>query len=470
MTKILKDKALKRGDEIMNRIGKLLPNDGFLVILNDTPPLDYVQSLTHLYQPLIGIQAISLFQTLLNETYNKRSYLQTHHTLMNYLQIPLPDLYEARLKLEGIGLLKTFKEASNDKTVYTYELQKPFTPKYFFKDAMLSQLLYHHVGELKFSQLKQQYNPSMKSIGVEVTASFTQVFQTFQPTYAVQYEQITPSNDRDHMLVAPLDFSWLEVMLKQRMIPIHNVLTTDNKRIISELTALYDLATYEVEKAVLWALTDENKLCIDEFKHACHDLFKTKRHQTPIQLQFKANEEPQSAEPTSREEQLIQQFETMSPQQLLADLSAGNQASERDMRMIRDVMLNQGLSAPVMNVLVHYVLIQSNMKLSKAYLETIASHWSRANLTTAQEAMDFAKKEIERFKNQQNKQKRSTRQQRSTEIIPDWFKDRQKERKQGRKNSEVNSTEQIHDEKEKEEFMKLLQKHSNTHNNNHVQG
>lgn len=108
---------------------------------------------------------------------------------------------------------------------------------------------------------------------------------------------------------------------------------------------------------------------------------------------------------------------------MLEDLSNGNQASEQDMKIIRDVMTSQGLPQPVMNVLIHYVLLQSNMRLSKAYMEKIASHWSRANLKTAREAMTFAKKEIEQA---QKKAKRRTnyRQPRSNEVIPEWFKER----------------------------------------------
>src|SRR5690606_32138852 len=97
------------------------------------------------------------------------------------------------------------------------------------------------------------------------------------------------------------------------------------------------------------------------------------------------------------EEKLIRQLETMSPKELLEDLSSGHEASEQDLKLIRDVMTSQGLSAPVMNVLIHYVLLQSNMKLSKAYVEKIASHWSRAKLKTAREAMEFAKKEREKY-------------------------------------------------------------------------
>src|SRR5690625_7538210 len=68
------------------------------------------------------------------------------------------------------------------------------------------------------------------------------------------------------------------------------------------------------------------------------------------------------------------------------------------MRVVREVMTGQGLPAPVMNVLIHYVLLQSNMKLSKGYLDKIASHWSRDNLKNAREAMEIAKKEIEQLK------------------------------------------------------------------------
>src|SRR5690625_6878668 len=77
-----------------------------------------------------------------------------------------------------------------------------------------------------------------------------------------------------------------------------------------------------------------------------------------------------------------------------------------------------------MNLLIHYVLLQSNIKLSKGYLDKIASHWSRANLKNAREAMEFAKKEIEQFKT--GAKGGGYGQQASKEIIPDWFIERDK--------------------------------------------
>ncbi|MGP4108348.1 replication initiation and membrane attachment family protein [Virgibacillus sp. L01] len=442
----------------MSHIGKILPIEGYRVLFKGNLPVDYAKSLTHLYQPLIGIQAFSLYQTLLNELeFQHGSSVQTHHTLMNYMNLPLDDIYRARLKLEGIGLLKTYQNYTDDQNSYIYELLSPFSPANFFADEMLAQLLYHHIGETKFKLLKEYYTEHGKREGSNITASFNEVFQTFQP-YLEGMEVI---DDQDESVTeSAIDFTWMEQMLKQRMVPANRVLTSENRKLISQMMTLYDLATFEVEKSVLWALTDENSLNRNEFKEACHDLFRNKHNQTDIRLTEKevrtTNETVSN--PTTKEDQLITELEKISPKQLLEDLSSGGQASAQDMKVIREVMTTQGLPSPVMNVLIHYVLLQSNMKLSRAYLEKIASHWSRANLQTAKEAMAFAKSEKGRYQKEQTN-KSNYKKPQSNEVVPDWFKERKK-KKQANSNQAGTDT-----QKEWEETATLLRKYSKNKNN-----
>ncbi|MFC4556648.1 replication initiation and membrane attachment family protein [Virgibacillus kekensis] len=448
----------------MNFIGKLLPIDGYHVSMKGNMPIDYAKSLTHLYQPLIGMQAISLYQTLFHEVeLQQDGSVQTHHTLMNYLDMRLDDLYKVRLKLEGIGLLKTFREKTENHTSYTYELRAPFAPAEFFTDEMLAQLLYHHIGEAKFSILRSHYANQEERRGAEITAGFSDVFQTFQPS--LSDSDITPQATNTPTDIAEIDFSWIEQMLKQRMVPVKKILTTANRRLISQMMSLYDLETFEVEKSLLWALTDENTLNTAEFKEACHDVFRSKHKQGNIRLTEKAAEpinDSTDSKPATKEEQFLAELERISPKQLLEDLSSGGQASDQDLKVIREVMTTQGLPSPVMNVLIHYVLLQSNMKLSKAYLEKIASHWSRANLKTAKEAMQFAKKEKERY--QKGKSTRQVnRKPQSDEVVPDWFKER---KDKNHKTSSKNST----NETNNEEFAALLREFSGGGKNNHLQG
>ncbi|WP_405102471.1 replication initiation and membrane attachment family protein [Oceanobacillus sp. FSL H7-0719] len=413
---------------MLNTIGQLLPVDGYLVILKKPLPVNYLQSLTHLYQPLIGPEALMLYQTLLNDIELQEDTVpQTHHTLMNYMTMPLDKIYESRIKLEGMGLLKSFKKSNLDKTVYTYELQCPFDPNSFFREAMFTTLLYHHVGEQRFNKLKEFFiHEEIDAAGEDITADFQEVFQTVPPNPKAMQHIPVQENDEISHIEGHEGIKWLEQSLRQRMIPVNRVLTKENCNLISQMHIIYDLESFEIDKAVLWALTDENYLDTEEFKRACHDFFKAKNNNKPIRLiekRIQKQPEAQNNKPQTKEELLIQQLEKISPKELLEDLSSGNFASEQDMRLISNVMTTQGLPAPVMNVLIHYVLLQTNMKLSKAYLEKIASHWSRAKLQTAREAMEFAKKEKASY--QQAKQKRTTNYQKQTakDIVPDWFRE-----------------------------------------------
>lgn len=440
----------------MNYIGKVLPIEGYHVELKGNLPIDYTKSLTHLYQPLIGIQAISLYQTLMHELdFQHESEAQTHHTLMNYMNLPLDDIYRARLKLEGIGLIKTYQNQHEGQNLYTYELQSPFAPANFFTDEMLTQLLYHHIGNTKFELLKSNYAVHQSEKGTNITASFSDIFHTFQP-YLEDTDPVeqTPYEPGINTNTTAIDFSWMEQMLKQRMIPAKKVLTPANRKLISQMMTLYDLETIEMEKSVLWALTDENELNSNEFREACHDLFKNKHNGTNIRLSEKL-EQPGKAsdsEPLTKEGQLVAELEKISPKQLLEDLSNGGQASAQDMKLISEVMTTQGLPSPVMNVLIHYVLLQSNMKLSRAYLEKIAGHWSRSNLKTAKEAMVFAKQEKDRSQKGKTSKRNYNRDQ-SNEVVPDWFKERKKKKQQD--NSAKHDTEE-----DWEETATLLQKYA----------
>ncbi|RDW16310.1 chromosome replication initiation protein [Oceanobacillus arenosus] len=440
----------------MKYLGKVLPVDGYYVILQECLPIDYTKSLAHLYQPLIGVHAVTLYLTLLHEMeLQSDSSPQTHHTLMNYLNIPLDEIYKARLKLEGIGLLTTFKKQKEDATVFTYELLSPFAPSNFFEDAMLSQLLLHQIGDTKFHALKRHYHKiAPGDLGENITVAFGDVFQTFTPSI----EEAKPKENTNQAPTrndATIDFSWIVQMLKQRFIPVGKVLTQENRKLISQMVMLYDLDSNEVEKSVLWALTEENLLDTEEFKTACHDLFKSKHYEVPIHLTTKRIEPKQQVtEPQTKEEMLIHELESISPKQLLEDLSGGNRASEQDLKAIREVMVSQGLPAPVMNVLVHYVLLQSNMKLSKAYLEKIASHWSRANIKTAKEAMEFAKSEQNKFQKSAKQKTSYNYKTLSKEIVPDWFKERNNAKQ--KKVVQQASQTVIDLEKEKAELQALL--------------
>jgi len=441
-------------------IGEILPVDGFHVRLNVSLPQHYQASLYHLYQPLIGIEAVHLYEFFICEarlTEGLSITKQTHHTLMNHLNIPLHAIYEARLKLEAMGLLRTYKHEDRAGILYTYQIIPPFNPQQFFNDIMLTELLERHVGSRRFAQMKEYYVKTVRETkGENVTAAFHEVFETHVPNASV-IEPVEDEEAQAEIQLEPIDFNLLTNALEQRNIAAPQVLTETNRRIITQLANLYNLASYEIEKALLWALTDENELDIEQFKAACHDFVKTKTNVAPVKLTLRTKEAEQAkgkqGEPKSQRDRLVERLETISPKQLLEDLSDGNHAPEQDLKMISDIMTKQGLTTPVMNVLIHFSLLQTNMMLSRNYIEKVAGHWSRAKLKTARDAMDFALQQV--APKTQNKRNYRKQNQGKQEVIPDWFEKRheQSDTKQETATSKV-------DPEVEKEMQAILKKYS----------
>lgn len=439
----------------MQHLGKILPIDGYKVRVQGSLPTDYLASLTHLYQPLLGIEAVSLYHLLMQEKMMQSDHMiQTHHTLMNYLNIPLDQIYQARLKLEGIGLLKTYKREEEDKTYYLYTLLPPFRPAAFFNDMMLAELLYRQIGRVKYTALQHFYAKKPTDFtGEDITASFNDIFQTFQP-HGVESSTPTVKDNVVGVPLKSLDFALLSQTLKRKMIPVDKVLTDRNKRIITQLQQLYDLEMYELEQAINWALTDENEMDIEQLQAACEDLFREKVGTVDIKLAMKQlDKRPAARQPESKMEESLHRLETISTKELLDDLSVGDHAGEQDLKMVSDIMVKQGIPTQVMNVLVTYVMHQTNNQLSRPYLEKIASHWSRLNFQTAKQAMNYIlnppkKKQTQRKNNQTRK---------STEVIPEWFKERKQQGSQ--KQDQVEQPMTAEEKQAQEEMIALLEKY-----------
>ncbi|QXE00672.1 replication initiation and membrane attachment family protein [Terribacillus sp. DMT04] len=417
-------------------IGKLLPADGYQIRMKRSLHDGYSVALTHLYQPLLGLRAVTLYQTMVNDyvMHGGMYAPKTHHLLMTLLDMPMDQLYEARLQLEAIGLIRTYKQ-QGEQRVFTYDVYPPFTPAAFFADDMLSQLLYHQLGESRYKDMQQALVAAeeLPDAAEEITASFEAVFSADKlakqgvlpmkaPAAPVAQENSGPSFETD-----VVDFEWLRQSLKQRMLNPEAVLTPRNQKLLESMAVLYNLTSLDLDKAMQWAVSEDNVLNPAEFKSACHDLFLARPKTAEVKvMELTQKDAKQEVQATSKQEKLVHMLETISPKQLLEDISGNGTAAASDLKVIRDVMAEQGMAPGIMNVLVYYVLLKSDMKLSKAYMEKIAAHWARKKVSTVREAMEIAKSSNQPWNataNNNNVKQPAARRKNGgrSEIVPEWF-------------------------------------------------
>lgn len=98
-----------------------------------------------------------------------------------------------------------------------------------------------------------------------------------------------------------------------------------------------------------------------------------------------------------QEEMLILQLESITPLQFLEEMAGGAKPTTTDLKIVENVILHQKLPIGVVNVLIYYVLLRNDMKLSKSFVEKIAGHWSRKKITSVREAMALAKEEHRQY-------------------------------------------------------------------------
>jgi len=106
-------------------------------------------SLTHLYQPIVGVIGVGLYVTLHSQASKKEgiSSLLNNTYLFKLLSISHNQLLEARYQLEGAGLLRTFeKNDQSDGNYLEYQVISTLAPLTLFHTSPLTVQLEQHLG------------------------------------------------------------------------------------------------------------------------------------------------------------------------------------------------------------------------------------------------------------------------------------------------------------------------------------
>ncbi len=424
----------------------VLPADPYTVMAAGYLHNFHRQVLTMLYQPIIGSQALSLYMTLWSEC--EQTDLNpnnlTHHSLMLGMRTNLKTIYEQRLMLEGIGLLKVYEGSEEGSKKLLYELQSPLDPHSFFEDPILNIFLFKTIGKTQYQRTKNFFSRQAfsKEGYRDISSSFDSVFQTVTMEQLQEIQknnEITQSDTLNARLLKeqqPLkisvkmeefDYELFLDGLSDSFVPKRSF-TAEVKETILKLAFLYGINPIQMKTIVMRALNDENKINTESLRLEAREWYQFQHHEalpTVVEKVQPIQHRELKDEPTTQEEKLIQCFETISPRQYLKEISGGAEPSEADLKIIEEIMIDQKLLPGVANVLIDYVMIRLDKKLSRNYVIKIASHWARKGVTTVKQAMDLARKEFEETRQGTTVAKARTGNRRNkairTEIVPDWL-------------------------------------------------
>jgi len=377
---------------------KVLPADTFVVLNKTILHNEDRKLLVTLYQPIIGFKAISLYFTLWTNLDKREIFSSeyTHHHLMTCMQLRLSEIIEAREKLEAVGLLKTYLKKENINN-FVYELYSPITAYEFLNNPILSTSLYNNVGKFEYEKILEYYkvpNINLKEYQ-EITCSFTDIFESSSITefeivtsnlqkYSSNKINITPKIDLDNIIS----------MIPDDMLNIRS-LTRETKDLIYKISFIYNYDDACMSEIIRNSLNDKKMIDKKQLKINSRKLYQFENSGKLPSIIYR-NQPEYLRKPVgdvSNKARIIYQFETTSPYDFLASKYNGSKPSKSDLGILEFLLLDMNLNPGVVNVLVDYVLKINNNKLTKNFIDKIASQWAKSKIETVEDAMKLAETE-----------------------------------------------------------------------------
>ncbi|WP_075620034.1 replication initiation and membrane attachment family protein [Paenisporosarcina indica] len=414
---------------------ELQPVDSFIIQM-PYPLADRDRHLvTMLYKPIVGSDAMSLYFTLWSESEAQTVEELTHYYLMDVLNMSLKKIFDARVALEAIGLMKSWKKDNELKRTFIYEILSPLDAATFFSEPILATSLYSVIHEKAYLRIRERFvkKPLLQSGYENVSRDLQDVFKSNHDYTKLSHiftpEQLDqPSRPKKLPLYSlDFDFDLLKSGLSDVMIP-SNVLTLPIKELIAKVAFLYSLNAIDMQKVLMMAIDDQNRITEERLKKTAADYYKLSISSKPPRITQKLEQQseavPQEGKP-SKDQALIKYMEETPPLEVLRDISNGNEPLPVEVDLANELIFKYGFPPAVVNVLLQFVLIRAKKKLNKNYVHKIAAHWQRENIQTAEQAIEISRKEHDQYMEWQNAAKTPAapykRKNVREEKVPEWF-------------------------------------------------
>lgn len=401
----------------------ILPADTFVVVNRTILNENDRKIISMLYQPIIGCIATDLYYTLWADL-DKSELLSgeyTHHHLMTSLRIKMDSIIMARKKLEAVGLLKTFLKEGNPNS-YVYELFSPIKAVEYFNHPILNIVLYNNVGKKEYENLLKYFKVPKLNLSSykEITSSFDDVFESIPGTLYDNLNTDLRTNKTGQIKIdGKFDFDLLISSVPNGLIS-NRTFSKEVKDLICNLSYVYNLDAMEMKPSILNSIKENGLIDKNALRKNVRNYYRYENDNKLPSLIYKSQPE-YLKNPIGKDDKrakMIYVFENTSPYNFLKGANKGAKPAERDLNVLESLLTDFKLNPGVVNVLIDYVLKINNKKLTKNFIEAIASQWKRLNIETVEEAMKAAEKEYKKSKViiEDKKYIKS-----SNEVLPEWF-------------------------------------------------
>lgn len=410
--------------------------------------LDY-KTLSLIYQPMVGAFAIALYQQLYHciaDGITGYSPLEPQRKLFLGLGLEMNEqsrrhVIDQASKLEAVGLLQTSRLGvpDNSDVIYEYELMQPLTPAEFFRNIHLTMLLRDKVGKYAVISLRESFGANepeelaqAQLTRENISVPFYELFKLNMQSFDTELEQalaeVAPARQaaaRPELVSAGIPYGEIILRFPRNSANRRYVerLRHDSEQLgqINYVAYKYSLTTTDVcrlldEEGIF---TEEGGLNIDELQLRAGQFYRQdkkreeERRRTLARTSITSDEQDVSDQQED-EHEVHEQYYLPVPDSLLGrcDIQQYNMLMRNEPhtrflqrffpgavpdwieRVFEKIDLNYKLAAPVINVLIHYVIGTNDaQRITKTFLDTVASNMLMKRIDTFEKAVLYVREQ-----------------------------------------------------------------------------
>lgn len=387
----------------------------------------------NLYQPLIGPVALALYLSLWQTSHAKplRSDRKKQTALMDLLGVDLDTLYDARIHLEAMGLMKTYTAVDQNGRYWAYELYRPVAANAFFQDDTLSLLLYDRVGQTRYDTLVQRYTIHTVKAAAwqDVSAQLLDVFQLTSvalPAPVVASQQAVAQKPLPEVTLsdgAGYDWTLLDQLLSRSDLAAGQV--AKNRSALAQLATFYGLTPPVLARHIMQATSPvSGQLAMPRLKQIIEQTYAKQRPHLTAKTGATPAATPKadgSIKLTAQQQTLLQQAKSTPPREFLEQAKHAKNpnlfVASSETRAVSQLASRQVFDNATVNILVSYIL-QNYDSVTQALIDNIANRWLGENVTSPEAAL----KAIDDYQAKQHKPKPRNGRPSRQEATPDWMK------------------------------------------------
>ena len=419
--------------------------------------------LAYLYQPLIHASGYALYQALLSlvEVESHLSLETRHRDILERLVISKEIYYEARTRLEALGLLRVFRQQeAGQQLAYRYDLYAPLRPERFFRDSLLSTLLLDRLGQQTYERLEARFShiwpEHLKNIAwEEETLSFQDVYRLpSEHLEEAASQHLLHSNQGRPPLTTssgPRTFSWsyFKALFQDSLLP-QQALTGSLQDLVLTLHKLYGYDETELFRLCFDAYDfHQKKLDADMLKRRAQEYAEatrsSRRQSSAIAPEETKTDQIEAALAEAglpqAASQVVAACENYAPDEFLTSIKRQRQGQvlPKERKLLTDLLTRFHLPESLYNAMIYYYLIElDNSTLNWGFLQRLADDWQQQGLKNSLEAFLYIKnRQDQKAKQQKEQAERYKKRYVYEETQPDWLIKAKKEQKNGQSRREV---------------------------------